>query len=133
MNPVAAFRVLVVEDEPMIAMVVEDSIEMLGYTIFGPVAQRHEALALATAGKCDCAILAVNIRGGDSYDAAELLYTNGCLFVLAMGYSNWLIPQLLISEKRLTKPYSSKQLEVELHQMYKRVQMLRPTSIGENH
>ena len=49
MNPVAAFRVLVVEDEPMIAMVVEDSIDMLGYTVVAPVAQRHEALFFKTA------------------------------------------------------------------------------------
>ncbi len=49
MNPVAAFRVLVLEDEPMIAMVVEDSIEMLGYTVVASVAQRHEALFFKTA------------------------------------------------------------------------------------
>ena len=48
-NPVAAFRVLVVEDEPMIAMVVDDSIEMLGYTVVAPVAQRQEALFFKTA------------------------------------------------------------------------------------
>lgn len=42
MEPTPAFRVLVVEDEPLIAMVVEDSIEMLGYEVIGPVAQHDE-------------------------------------------------------------------------------------------
>lgn len=46
MNPVTAFRGLAVEDKPMIAMVVQDSIEMLDYTVVGPVAQRREALTL---------------------------------------------------------------------------------------
>lgn len=125
-----AFRVLIVEDEPMIAMVVEDSIEMLGFQVVGPTAQLEEALALATAGDFDCAILDVNIRGGNSYDVADLLLARGCPFVLATGYSDWSIPQHLVGEKRLTKPYSSRQLEDELRLMHERVLALRicPTS-----
>lgn len=130
MTPEPAFRVLVVEDEPMIAMVVEDSIEMLGFEVVGPVAQHDEALALADAGDFDCAILDVNIRGGTSYDVAELLLSRGCPFVLATGYSDWSIPQHLVGEKRLAKPYSSRQIEDELRLMHERVQALRQTSTG---
>lgn len=118
---------LVVEDEPLIALVVEDALELLGFEIIGPVAERHEALALAAAGEFDCAILDVNIRVGDSYDVADLLLSRGCPFVLATGYSDWSIPRHLISEKRLTKPYSSRQLEDELRLMHKRVRDIIPT------
>lgn len=121
MQPGPIFRVLVVEDEPLISMMVEDSIELLGFEVVGPVAQHDEAMAMATAGGFDCAILDVNIRGGDSYDVAELLHSRGCPFVLATGYSDWSIPSHLVGEKRLTKPYSSRQLEDELRRMHERV------------
>ena len=107
-------RVLVVEDEPMIAMVVEDTIEMMGYQIVGPVAKLDEALALATRGDFDCAVLDINIRGGNSYAVADLLLKRGCPFLFTTGYSDWSMPKHLIDEKRLTKPYSSRQLESEL-------------------
>lgn len=128
MQPGPAFRVLVVEDEPLIAMVVEDSVELLGFEVIGPVAQRDEALALAAAGEFDCAVLDVNIRGGNSYDVADLLLSRGCPFVLATGYSDWSIPPHLIGAKRLTKPYSSRQLEDELRRMHERVLAVKTTS-----
>lgn len=108
------FRVLVVEDEPMIAMVVEDTIEMMGYHIVGPVALLEEALALATSGDFDCAVLDINIRGGNSYAVADLLIKRGCPFLFTTGYSDWSMPKHLVSEKRLAKPYSARQLESEL-------------------
>lgn len=125
MEPTPVFRVLVVEDEPLIAMVVEDSIEMLGYEVIGPVAQHDEALAVAAAGGFDCAILDVNICGGNSYDVADLLLSRGCPLILATGYSDWSIPRHLVGEKRLTKPYSSKQLEEQLRLMHDRVVALK--------
>lgn len=125
MEPTPVFRVLVVEDEPLIAMVVEDSIEMLGYEVVGPFAQRDEALAKAAAGGFDCAILDVNICGGNSYEVADLLLSRGCPFVLATGYSDWSIPCHLVGEKRLTKPYSSSQLEDQLRLMHEKVGALK--------
>jgi CheY-like chemotaxis protein len=116
-------RVLVVEDEPMIAMMIEDSIEALGYQIIGPVALLDEALALAAKEGFDCAILDINIRGGNSYAVADMLLTQGCPFVLATGYGNWSLPKHLACEKRLTKPYSSDALEAELRLLCDRVQL----------
>ncbi len=108
------FRVLVVEDEPMIVMVVEDTIEMMGCQIVGPVAKLEEALALAIRGDFDCAVLDINIRCGNSYAVADLLLERGCPFLFTTGYSDWSMPKHLVGEKRLTKPYSSRQLESEL-------------------
>lgn len=125
MEPASTFRVLVVEDEPLIAMVVEDSIELLGYEVIGPFAQHDEALAIAAAGDFECAILDVNILGGNSYDVADVLLSRGCPFVMATGYSDWSIPSHLIGAKRLTKPYSSRQLEDELLLMHARVVALK--------
>lgn len=108
------FRILLVEDEPMIAMVAEDTIEMMGCQIVGPVAKLDDALALAIKGDFDCAVLDINIRGGNSYAVADLLLKRGCPFLFTTGYSDWSMPKHLVGEKRLTKPYSSRQLESEL-------------------
>ena len=121
MEAKSGLRVLVVEDEPMIAMFLEDTIEMLGLQIVGPVAQLDEALAFAFKGGFDCAILDINIRGGNSYAVADLLRERGCPFVLSTGYSNWSIPKHLMEEKRLNKPYSTSELEFELRNLCTRV------------
>ena len=115
-------RVLVVEDEALLGMIVEDVVEMLGYEIVGPIAQLDQALAAATKGDFDCAVLDINIRGGNSYAIADLLLARGCPFVLATGYSDWSLPKHLLGEKRLTKPYSSSDLENELRLLCGRVQ-----------
>ena len=106
----------------MIALVVEDAIEALGFEIVGPVARLDTALLLATDGHFDCAVLDINIRGGNSYAVAFLLQKRGCPFVLATGYSDWSLPKELLGEPRLTKPYSFSQLEHELRLLFTRVQ-----------
>ena len=81
--------------------------------------------AAAIAGGFDCAILDINIRGGNSYQVASMLLARGCPFVLATGYGGWSLPHDLVGEKKLTKPYSSWQLMDELRLMQGRVEALR--------
>ncbi|MCW2109543.1 DNA-binding LytR/AlgR family response regulator [Bradyrhizobium elkanii] len=101
----------------MIAMIVEDTIEMMGFQIVGPVAKLDDALDLAISGEFDCAVLDINIRGGNSYAVADLLLERGCPFLFTTGYSDWSMPKHLVGETRLTKPYSSSQLESELRRL----------------
>lgn len=115
--PAAVLRVLVIEDEPLITMGIEDVIDDLGYQLVGPFAQLDEALEVAAKGEFDCAVLDINIRGGNTYPIAEMLMARGCPFVMATGYSDWSIPLHLASQKRLTKPYGSAQLEAELRRL----------------
>ena len=98
-------------------MEIEDVIDALGYQIVGPFAQLDEALEVAKRGNFDCAVLDINIRGGNTYAIAEMLLERGCPFVMATGYSDWSIPTHLASQKRLTKPYGSVQLEPELRRL----------------
>ena len=119
-------RILVVEDEALIAMTIEDVIESMGCDMVGPAADLDEALALAVEGAFDCAVLDVNIRGGSTYGIAELLRGRGCPFFMATGYSNWSMPAHLVGEKRLTKPYSSVALEAELRLLCAQVHARSP-------
>ena len=107
-------RVLVIEDEPLITMEIESVIDSLGHQIVGPFAHINEASAAAKKTDFDCAILDVNIRGGNTYEIADLLIERSCPFVIASGYSDWSIPDHLLVRKRLTKPYGSTQLVAEL-------------------
>lgn len=118
-------RVLLVEDEAIIAMMVASVIRGLGFKLVGPAARLDHALALVAEGEFDCAILDVNIRGGDTYPVADLLIERDCPFVMASGYSNVTIPKHLLGRTRLTKPYSIDALEDELMRLSERVAAIR--------
>lgn len=115
------FRVFVVEDEPLIAMVIEDAVEALGCEMVRPFAQVDEALAGASSEQFDCAILDVNIRDGLSYPVATYLLDRGYPILLATGYRSISLPEKLTQEQCLAKPYSSSQLEHELRRLCDRV------------
>jgi CheY-like chemotaxis protein len=114
-------RVLVIEDEPLVAMVVEDALEALGCKTVGPIAEFNEALAAARGDDFDCAILDVNIRGGLSYPVATLLVERGFPVLLATGYGSKSLPDSLTHQPCLAKPYSSEQLESAIQGLFERV------------
>ncbi|MEI9852579.1 MAG: response regulator [Sphingomonas sp.] len=79
-------RVLVVEDEPVVAMCLEDILDCLGYEPVGPASRLDEGLALARAGRLDAAILDINLGGERSTAIAETLRSAGVPFAFASGY-----------------------------------------------
>jgi CheY-like chemotaxis protein len=107
----AKFRVLVVEDETLIAVVIEDTLMGLGCEIVGPTGRLDAALLLADEGNFDLAILDVTIRGGKVYPVAERLVAHGIPFVFASGYGDWVLPETLRDRPRLMKPFTISALE----------------------
>ena len=79
-------RVLVVEDELMIRMLLQDMLADLGYTLAGEAGRIDEALALAKQGEFDVAILDVNLNGQPISPVVEMLIERGLPFVFATGY-----------------------------------------------
>ncbi len=79
-------RVLVVEDESMIAMLVEDMLADLGVAMLGPAADVCTAVHLARTGEFDFALLDVNLGGEDSFPAADVLNARGLQFAFLTGY-----------------------------------------------
>ena len=79
-------RVLVVEDEALIAFLLEDLLAELGCRVVGPAARLGAALALARDEDLDCAILDVNIGGEPVHPVAEILAERGIPFIFATGY-----------------------------------------------
>jgi CheY-like chemotaxis protein len=113
-NRCTACRVLVVEDELVIAVTIEDVLRALGCEIVGPVATVEKALKLARDETFDVAILDVTIRGGKVYPVAELLLARGIPFVFASGYGGWALPEALRDRPRLTKPFTVAALEEQI-------------------
>jgi DNA-binding response OmpR family regulator len=104
-------RVLVVEDETLIAIMIEDTLIELGCEIVGPTGKLDMALQLTKEGNFDAAILDVTIRGGKVYPVAEQLAERGIPFVFASGHGDWALPETLRNKPRLTKPFTVSALE----------------------
>jgi CheY-like chemotaxis protein len=101
----AGLRILVVEDEMLIAILIEDMLQDLGCHVVGPVSRLDAALRLAHEEPLNAAILDVRIRGGQVYSVAEELLARNIAFVLASGYGDWALPESLRDQPRLTKPF----------------------------
>lgn len=79
-------RVLIVEDEPLIAMMVEDFLDLLGHRAAGTADRVEAALELVRGGAFDLAIVDVNLsRGEQAWPVADALAAAGKPFILATG------------------------------------------------
>lgn len=84
--PLAGRRVLVVEDEALVAMLVEDILLDAGATVAGPAATAAEALALLAASLPDAAVVDVNLGTHTSEPVTAALTRDGVPFLIATGY-----------------------------------------------
>ena len=101
----AGKRVLVVEDEFMVAVLVEDLLAEQGCVVVGPFARVSDALAAAAQEHVDLAILDVNIDGLDVFPVAEVLDERGVPFVFVTGYGAAAIPKDRPSWEACSKPF----------------------------
>lgn len=79
-------RVLVVEDEMLVSMLVEDMLADLGCLVVGPAAELEEAMALVIGEEIDAALLDVNLGGRPIFPVADALKARGVPFAFASGY-----------------------------------------------
>lgn len=98
-------RVLVVEDEPLVAMLLEDMLSDLGCTVVGVAGSLDEAVAHATGAELDVAILDVNLGAQSSAPVAAALSGRGVPFVFATGYGESGVPEAFRGRPALQKPY----------------------------
>jgi CheY-like chemotaxis protein len=84
----AGLRVLVVEDEMMVSMLIEDMLTDLGCAVVGPASRLDEAIELVRTSDLDCAVLDVNLGGQPIFPLADLLRERGKPFAFATGYGD---------------------------------------------
>jgi DNA-binding response OmpR family regulator len=107
-SPVA--RVLIVEDEPMIAFMLEDTLTEAGFKIAGIAAKLQPALTMIESGGCDVAILDANLAGVSSAPAASALTARGLPFLVLSGYSSDQQKGAFPGALRLQKPCQPERL-----------------------
>jgi CheY-like chemotaxis protein len=100
-----AMRILVVEDELMIRMLLEDMLGELGHTVTAEAARIEEALDAAKNADFDIAILDVNLNGQPISPVADALVARGMPFVFATGYGERGLPEPYRDRPTLKKPF----------------------------
>jgi CheY-like chemotaxis protein len=107
-------RLLVVEDEYLIRMLLEDMLADLGYEVAAAVGTLAEASAFATDGDFHAAILDVNVDGREVFPVAEILLRRGLPFVFVTGYGERNLPAPFSDRPSLQKPFQAEQLKSTL-------------------
>ena len=106
--------VLIVEDEAMVAMLLEELVLELGCHVVEVAARVDTALA-SIAERCfDIAILDVNLEGEPSYPVADELELRGIPFLFATGYGAQAIPEKYQCHTILQKPFRKREFEQAL-------------------
>ncbi|MEA2874135.1 MAG: hypothetical protein QOH67_4111 [Hyphomicrobiales bacterium] len=109
--PLRARRVMVVEDEALVALVLADQLAELGLSVVGPCSTVAEAKAVADKGDFEAAILDVNLGGELVYPVADLLTSRGIPFVFVTGYGRESIDRRFAGTPVLEKPVERELLE----------------------
>jgi CheY-like chemotaxis protein len=108
-------RILVVEDEYLIALDLAQRLEDLGAMVIGPAARADDAIRLLTVDpQIDAAVLDVHLGGENVYRVAERLRAQGVRFVFATGYRGEAISREYADVQRLEKPIDIRALVVAL-------------------
>ena len=109
-------NILVVEDEPLIAMMLEDFLETLGHRVHASCDNLGDAVARCQEGGFDLAILDVNLKGELVWPAATELRARGLPFVIASGGHVEPPPAEFANVPLLEKPYTIDRIAPVLEQ-----------------
>src|ERR1700688_5075802 len=104
-------RVLVVEDEAIVAMLLEDMLIEMGFEVVGTVGQFDQAVLAIDEAKCDFVILDVNLDGKETYPLAGKLAARGVPFIFATGYGSLGLKSDWRDFPVLEKPFQLRDLE----------------------
>jgi CheY-like chemotaxis protein len=118
-SKIRKLRVLVIEDESLVAMLIEDILNDLGHEVAAIASRMPDALDIARSGQVDLAIIDVNLDGQPGYPVADILAERGVPFLFATGYGVKGIDPKYSDTPVLTKPFAAAELESMLSQISK--------------
>ena len=99
-------RILLVEDQMLVALYLEDLLVDLGCAVLGPAGSVTDALAVTRREPVDGAVLDINLRGEPSFPVARELRVRPVPFFFVTGYESAILPLDLRDVPCLTKPVS---------------------------
>lgn len=97
-------RILIVEDDSLVAMMLRGILEQMDCAIVGPAARVERALKLVEETAIDGAVLDVNIAGTPVYPVADALSARGVPFIFLTAYGSPVLPERYRDCRTLTKP-----------------------------
>ncbi len=103
-------RVLVVEDEALIALQLEDMLMELGCAVIGPASRVGRALELLDGEPVEAAVLDLNIAGELVYPVADELRSRGLPYIFVTGYGTSGLSEPYRSRPILEKPFARREL-----------------------
>lgn len=106
-----ALRVFIVEDEPILAMNVEDMLNELGHKVTAIATRLDTALLLAENSEFNLAILDINLAGSKSFEVADILRKKGIPLIFTTGYGRNGLDESYRGQHLLTKPFGVRELE----------------------
>jgi DNA-binding NtrC family response regulator len=111
-RPLAGLQVLVVEDEMLIAIMLEDMIRDLGGSVAGSASRLHHARQIAQDASIhlDLAVLDVNLAGEEVFPLASILSERGVPFAFSTGYGSAGLPEPWRGRPTLQKPFTIEQV-----------------------
>jgi DNA-binding response OmpR family regulator len=98
-------RILIVEDEPLIALMLEDWLTEMGHQPVGPADSIDQALEILDSAQVDAAILDINIRSRRSDSVADVLLARGTPLAFATGGSSEAVGERFAGVPTVRKPY----------------------------
>ena len=104
-------RILVVEDEMLIGMLLEDMLTDIGHEVAAIVPRLKEALVAVDKETFDLAVLDVHLHGESAFPVAEALIAKGKPFIFATGYGERGLPEHFRNRPVLQKPFARDDLE----------------------
>jgi CheY-like chemotaxis protein len=104
-------RVLVVEDETLVAMMLEEMLQELNCSVLGPAGDLAEAMGFAEKAEFDLALLDVSLRRTPSFPVADILQKRGIPFAFMTGYGAQDFPAAYQQLPRLSKPFDLPDLQ----------------------
>ncbi|OAB54263.1 response regulator [Pseudomonas thivervalensis] len=114
MTPLAGTRVLVVEDEGAIALLIEEMLEEFGCEVVASVARLAAACEIAGSVQVDLAILDVNLAGERVFPVADILRNRQIPFLFSTGYGASGLPVEYAGRPVLHKPFSESELQQKI-------------------
>jgi len=108
-------RILVVEDEALVAMLLETMLEDMGFSPVGPVGDIDAALdVLSNDTQLDGALLDVNVAGREVFPVASALKAKGIPFIFSTGYGEGGLPEAWRGHPTIQKPFTEDAVRVAL-------------------
>ena len=110
-NNLPGRRVLAIEDESMVAMLLQDTLAEIGCDVVGVASRFNDAMEKAKSLSFDVAILDINLKGRQTFPIAEALVERDRAFVFATGYDAGSLPVPFDQVPIVQKPFKKSDLE----------------------